>query len=175
MAKQQQPTDDDFKNLIDLLAVYSDASHRIAGMESDVNSDLLELIDEKKSEYATLQRAMTEAETACELICRKHDDWFTEKKSIKTPYGTVSFKKSSKLKSKNEELTIHIIEHDLQNPQKYLREEKHLNLEALELLDDETLSRLKIERVSEDNFSVKEAKVDLGKAVKEAAEEKKAA
>lgn len=168
--------EDDFKNMVDLLAVYSEAANRMSVLQSEINGELLELVDGKKSEYSQLQKALTESETALELLARKHPEWFAEKKSIKTPYGEVKFHSSSKLKVKNEELSIYLIEEMVAaDTTIYIREEKHLNLEALEKLDDDVLMRMKIERVRDDSFSVKEAKLDLGKAVKEAAKKEKVA
>jgi len=52
----------------------------------------------------------------------------------------------------------------------YIRTERKLNLEALEKLSDSELLALRVKRVPTSSFSVKPAKVDMGKAVKEAAE-----
>jgi hypothetical protein len=146
-------------------------------MQGEMNSMFLSLVDDKKGEYATLQKAVTEAETGLEIIARRHPEWFTEKRSIKTPFGTVKFSRSTSLEIKNEELTIKLVRGILvaeaANPQEtedtYIRLVEELDLEALEKLDDELLKRLKVKRVTKDNFSVVAASVDLGKAVKEAA------
>jgi len=174
---------DDFKNFIDLMAVYSTAHHALAEMEAGINQQLLELVDDQRVEYAQIQMTLTESETALEEIARSHPEWFAEKKSVKTPYGEVKFRASSKLAIKNEELTIVLIQRQIEaeesevNPAlgeippsgPLLRHSVALDLEALEKLDDAALKRFRIERVANDNFSVAPAKVNLGKAVKEAA------
>jgi hypothetical protein len=180
-AKTEQPTSEDFKNMVNLLAVFSDASNRLDELEASANGSLLELIDEHKTEYAQLQHTLTETETALEVIALRHPDWFGEKKrSIKTPYGTVKFHASTKLVVKNEEVTLLLLDkHAQENPEfkraDYVRSHEELNIEALEKLDDATLKKFRIERVPNDNFSVVAAKVDMGKAVKEAVEKEAAA
>lgn len=170
----KQPIDeksDDFRNLINLMSVFSESTHRVSEMESAINSELLNMMDEMKKEYSDLQRAMTEAETAIELIARRHPEWFKSKKSVATPYGTLSFRKTTKLEVPNEEASVLLVEQADDLPsEEYLRQETTLNLEALEKLDDAVLRRLRIRRVTDDSFSVKAARVNIGKAVKEAAE-----
>jgi hypothetical protein len=113
------------------------------------------------------------------------------KKSIKTPYGEVSLKKSTALKIENEDVSLVLIEKEIailemkiaaeSNPEtlgvmnarlatlkSLLRPKVELNKEALEKLDDGDLSRFRIVRQENENFSVKPAKIDMGKAVKEA-------
>jgi len=165
-------TSGDYKNLIDLLAVYAGADSRLKAMASEVQESLLETVDERRKEYAELQAAMTDAETAMEIIARRHPEWFASARSIKTPYGVVKFHASAKLVAANEEASIVLIESkcDDEEKAKYLRTETTLNLEALKTLSDAQLKQFRIERVEDDNFSVKASTIDLGKAVKQAAE-----
>lgn len=169
---------DDFKNLCDLLSVFSAGTARLKEMEGEMNALLLDLVDDKRAEYAELQQCVTQAETALEIIARAHPEWFTDKKTVKTPFGTVKFHKSTKLEIKNAELTIALVRSELARGSAdpagveaaYIKQEDTLDVEALEKLDDDTLKRLKVKRVASDNFSAQAASVDLGKAVKEAAE-----
>jgi hypothetical protein len=176
-----QPASEDFSNMVNLLAVYSEASNRLDELQALANGSLLELIDAHKTEYADLQHTLTESETALEVIALRHPEWFAkDKRSIKTPYGTVKFHASSKLEIKNEEVTLLLLDKlAAENKQfkraDYVREKEELNLEALEKLDEATLKKLRIERVPNDNFSVVAAKVNMGKAVKEAVEREAAA
>ena len=164
----------DFQNLVNLLAVYSEASNRLAELQADVNRQTLELIDEHKPEYAALQETLAKSEASLEMISREHPEWFGPRaKSLKTPYGIVKFHASTKLEIPNEEATLLLIERELERdpefPKDAIRTSQALNLEALERLDDSTLKRLRVTRVPNDNFSVKPATIDLGKAVKDAA------
>lgn len=179
--KQNTPDTDssDFKALVDLVALYTDAHNEIAQLEAWANRELIDLLDEKKADYAKLQAVLTESETALEGIALKHPEWFVTRKSIKTPYGTVKLTKSSKLVVSNEEVSILLIQRALENAlgkpaeeslANLLRTHTALNLEALEALDDALLKQFKITRSTTENFSVSPAAVNMGKAVKQAVE-----
>lgn len=168
---------EDFQNLVNLLSVYTEASHRLGEMEANLNAEMMETVDAYKEDYAGLQRTLTEAEKAIELIAVRHySEWFGERKSLKTPYGTVKFVRSTSIVVENEELSVEIIRRDAAkhglDPALLIRTKEELNLEALETLTLEQLKAFKVGRQTKDNFSVVPAKVDLGKAVKEAAEQK---
>jgi hypothetical protein len=152
---------EDFKNMCDLLSVYSEGSAQLKAMQGEMDSMFLSLVDDKKTEYAELQLAVTNAETGLEVIALRHPEWFTEKRIIKTPFGTVKFARSTVLEIKNEE--------PAGTKAQFIRQIEKLDVEALEKLDDDVLKLLKVKRVQKDNFSVVAASVDLGKAVKEAA------
>jgi hypothetical protein len=163
---------EEFSNMVNLMAVYSEASNRLEDLQTSCNGQYLELIDEHKSEYAALQATLTESESALETVALKHPEWFGDKRrSIKTPYGTVKFHRSAKLTITDEEKAILKLKlHAKDNPAfkltDFVAEKEHLNLEALEKLDDAELGRFGIVRVQSSNFSVVPAKVDMGKAVR---------
>jgi len=170
---------EDFKNLVALLAVYSEAENRLDTLQATVNAETLETVDEHKGEYTRLQEAMTKAESALELLARKHPGWFAVRKSIKTPYGEVSLKNNPpKLIVENEELSLVLLEAEATrdekfDPKRFIRERKELDLESLAKLDDEQLKKFRIKREQSDTFGVKAAKTDMGKAVKAAATKEK--
>lgn len=169
-----EPTPD-FRNLVGLLAVFSVATNRLDALQAQVNEAALEVVDEHKKEYGLLQETLVEAESALEVVARRHPDWFIPKKTLKTPYGEVSLKTNPpRLEVKNEEVAILLIEQEAQrdprfDAQAFLRATKSLNLEALGSLNDSTLAKFRIKRTQSDTFAVKAAKLDLGKAVKAAA------
>ena len=180
----------DFTDLVHLMSVFSEAAASISALESSANREFLRVIDARREEYATLQATMTEAETQMEIITRRHDEWFTEKKrSIKTPYGTVKFIRSNPIVVENQELSIVLIEQEIDrqaavigqgvqpefDATALLRRQTALDLEALERLPDAVLKKFRLRRESKDNFSVTPAKVDMGKAVKQAAPEEQPA
>jgi hypothetical protein len=173
MKEQTQP--DDFKNMLDLLAVYTEAQNRLSTMETDASEHLLDFVDDVRGEYSQAQRALTESEAAIISIAGKHPEWFGDKRTIKTPYGQVSCRRTAKLEVPNEEATIILIQNSDLSDDEYLRQNVALNLEALERLEDAELKRLRIRRVTDESISVKAGKVDLGKAVKESPAEKQAA
>jgi len=187
--RQAFEASDDFKQMINLLGILTDASHLLEKLQLRVNEQYLASVDKQKDEYARLQELMTNTETSLEVIARKHPEWFAAKQSIKTPFGTIAFRSSTKLQVDNEELTIVLIQQEFERQEKQvkdgavpfnsvaglLRHRFELDLEELEKLTDADLTHFRIKRVSNDNFSAKPAKVDMGKAVKEAVATEEAA
>jgi hypothetical protein len=163
-----------YSNLINLLSVYAEASNRMGVLQNDADSEFIELIDGRKTEYAQLQQAISDSEAAMEVLALAHPEWFAEAKSVKTPFGTVKLTKSTTLSIKNPEVSLVLIEkhEDPTLADRLIRTEKALNVEALEQLSDEELKALRIKRVTDQKFSVKPASIDLGKAVKSAAAKK---
>ena len=161
-----QPATPDFQEVINLLAVLTEACNRIADIEAASNTGFLEIIDDYKKEFAQCQEARNKAEAALETICRSHPEWFVTAKSIKTPYGKVSFRATEHLEVTNEEATVRLIRAHLPKPLDYLRLVEEPNLESLEALDDSTLEKLMIRREKGESFSATPAKVDFGEAVK---------
>ena len=161
----------DFKNLVDLMAIMAEGSARMGELENGLQQDWIDLVDARRKDYASLQFAIGQAEESIETLALTNPQWFEKSKTLKTPYGTVSFRKSTKLEVKNEEVSLLLLEQLGQDGLPFVRTAKALNLEALEKLDDTELERLRIKRVSTESLSIKPAKVDLGKAVKQAAKE----
>ena len=161
-------TSADYKNLIDLLAVFSEAKQRLAALELDAQSEFTGIIDEARKPYTDAQIAVTQSEAAIVAIAEAHPEWFAARRSLKTPYGTVSVRKTTKLAIPNEEATILLIKQrfDGEKAADFVRSAEALDLEALEKLDDRELKALRIKRVTDDSISLREAKIDLGKAVK---------
>lgn len=172
--------EDDFKNLVDLMSVYAEADNQMAQLVTTVTEGQLDVVDEHKDEYTKLQKTLVEAEAAMEIIARRHPDWFVKKATMGTPYGSVALKKNPpKLVVPNEEVTIALIQAAIkqkgdkdQSLHRLLRVKTELNLEALEDLTDVQLEEYRITRSQSDTFTIKPNKIDLGKAVKEAAQPK---
>jgi hypothetical protein len=176
------PKDDAFEEVVKLMALASDATSRLMEMNAEVDAALLKLIDEHLPEYAKLQAALTQAESAMEIHARTHPQWFASAKTIKTPYGSISFRSGTSLEIKDGEATIRLLralEPRLNQTlgaekapwiaEDYIRQTEEPNVEALEKLPEETLNLFMVKRVTKDNFAFKPATVDFGKAVKEAA------
>jgi len=168
------PSDAEYANLVDLLALHTEATTRMGELENAVQEAYLAIIDENRKLYASLQSMISDSEAAIKLSALQHPEWFQAVKTLKTPYGTVGFRSATKLEVANEEMTIALIER-LPDAELYLRTRKFLNLEALEMLEDFALKGLKIARVTSDKCTVTPAKIDLGKAVKKAAEKEEVA
>ncbi len=174
----------DFLEVVSLLEILTEAATGLSEIEASANGKLLELIGQYKTEYARFQLAATTAETGLESLCRKHPEWFVSAKSITTPFGKVSFHRSTKLIIKDEEATVRLIQARAQlslsaravkgtgevfEAETYIKTVQIPNLEALENLDDRELAEFMVTRERKDNFSASPAKVDFGKAVTEAA------
>ncbi len=158
-------TDPDYKNLIDCLAIHAEATARMGELENDLQQAFLDLVDARRKDYTELQSALTKSTAAIEAAALLHPEWFGKAKSIKTPYGTVAFRKTTKLEVPNEEVSIVLLEQLGQDGLPFLTVKKALNLEALEKLDDKELERIRVRRVTAESFSIRPAKIDMGKAV----------
>ena len=164
----------DFKNLVDLMAIVAEGGARLGELENGLQQDYLDLVDARRKDYASLQFAVGSAEEGIEELATKNPQWFEKSKTLKTPYGSVSFRKSTKLDVKNEEVSIVLLEQLGQDGLPFIRTAKALNLEALEKLDDSELDRLRIKRVTTESMSIKPIKLDMGKAVKQAIKQESA-
>ena len=159
----------DFTNLVNLIAMGAEADARLNELENDLNQEWLAIVDARRADYAKLQKAKAFAEEAMQDAAEMNPQWFAKQKTLKTPYGQISFRRSSKLEVKNEEASIILLEQLGQDGLPFLKTEKRLVLEALEKMDDTELERLRIKRVITETFAIKYAKPDLGKAVAAAA------
>ena len=160
---------EDYTTLTTELEKFTSLSHRLATIEADFQDAVTELIAEVyKDSFADLQGELAETEQKIELLVLKHPEWFAKSKTLKTPFGTVATRSSTKLDVPNEETTIALLELRGEEATPFLRERKYLSIEALEGLDDGDLARLKIQRVTNEKITISPAKVDLGKAVKAA-------
>lgn len=159
----------DYKNLIDLMAIFAEATARMDELENDLNQAWLDLVDARRKDYAKLQGVLGQTEEGIRFLAETNPQWFAKARSLKTPYGTVAFRKSTKLSVANEEVSIVLLEQLGQEGLPFLKNEKRLVLEALEKLDDKELERLRIKRVESETCTIKPAKPDMGKAVAQAA------
>jgi hypothetical protein len=167
--KSEKAEGKDYKNLIDLMAIYAESSARMDELEADLNQAWLDLVDARRADYSKLQLTLSKAEEAIKELSIVNPQWFAKVKTLRTPYGTVAFRRSTKLEVKNEEASIILLEQLGQDGLPFLKTEKTLVLEALEKLDDAELECLRIRRVESESCTIKAAKPDLGKAVAAAA------
>ena len=155
----------DYTNLVDLMAIHSEATARLGELESDLQQAWLDLVDARRPDYTRLQQAHATSAEAVEMLATIHPEWFEKTKTLKTPYGTVAFRSTSKLEVKNEEATILLIERLGDEGAIFLRQTTGLNLDALAMLSDSELKEFRIRRVMAESCKVSPAKIDLGKAV----------
>lgn len=160
----KETTGEDYRTLVDELATLTDAHNRLAALDARFQEAHAELVAEMfRADYAELQEAVAAARERVETLALKHPEWFEKSKTVKTPFGSVAFRSTTKLEVRNEEMTLALAD-GLGKPE-LVREKRELNREALETLDDGELKALKVKRVTSEKCTITPAKVDLGKAV----------
>lgn len=163
---------DDYTVLTEELNQFTRVSNQLAVVESNFQAALADLIGEcYREDFATLQAELTEVEARIETLAIRHPEWFAKTKTIKTPFGSVASRSSTKIDVPNEEATIALLELRGDPAKPFLRERKYLSIESLEALDDAELRILKCQRVTSEKITITAAKVDLGKALKKNAKE----
>ena len=163
---------DDYTKLTEHLEQFTRLSNITAEMEASFQRAMTELIAEcYKDDFVKLQAELAAVEEQIELLAIKHPEWFAKVKTIKTPFGSVASRSTTKIEVPSEEATIALLELRGQEAEPFLRTRKYLSIESLEALDDGELARLKARRVTTEKISISPAKVELGKAVKKAAKE----
>lgn len=160
----------DFTALVGTMETLAQASQQMGVLEAEAQRIYLEAIGETlRADFTRLQETIARAEADAEVLARRNPQWFEKQKSLKTPYGTVGFRSTSRLEVPNEELTLVMLDQEgLRDG--FVRRTEALDLEALERESDEFLARIRVRRVVTESFSAKPAKVELGKAVKAAEE-----
>lgn len=169
-------TTDDYTKLTDALQAHTATTNELAEIEASFQKAIQELIGEcYRANFQALQEQLTKTEEAIELLTLRHPEWFVKTKTLKTPFGSVATRKTTKIDVPNEEATIALLE--LRGPaaEPFLRTRKYLSIEALEALDDGELAQLKLRRVTTDKITITPAKVDLGKTLKKTASKEETA
>ena len=175
--KKEQTVSVDYLEMLELQRCHGEAVNELAKLQAEADDLLNRLLSERKELFGTLTVTVRDLEVALEAISRRHPDWFGDGKTFKTPFGVVRFFTSSELWIQNEELTASRLADAMGNglvPDAALRMVVKINKEVLEGLDEKTLADLGIVRRVKDNFSVKPAKVNLGKAISSADDAEKA-
>lgn len=161
-----------YHKLTEELGAYTRLSNQLAEIEARFQAAITELISEcYRDEFQELTEQLQAVEARIELLALKNPDWFEKTKTVKTPFGTVASRATTKLDVENEEATIAILELRGEQGKPFLRERKYLSIESLEALDDAELQRLKVRRVRTEKITISPAKVDLGKALKKSAKD----
>lgn len=168
------PKPQDFEAIINLLAVLGEANRQLHELQAEIEVAYVALVDARRERYAKLQATVTETEAALEVIARRNPAWFSDKKSIATPYGKVKFTASSEIVAANEEVSIKLIK-AFGREKEFLRQIDELDKEALKNLGDTELAQFGLVRKPKENLKVETQVVDLGKAVKAAEKSERAA
>jgi hypothetical protein len=176
--KPETPTSPDYQNVLDLIQIIAQSVAELADIQSQADQHLYEFFDHfGKNLYSDLQTSIADATAAAEAICRSHPEWFLDRKSLRTPFGTATLRATSSLDIANEELTIALLETAGKTDPEYLlavKITKTVDRAVLSALDDLELKSFRVKRVEGQSFSVKPAEVNLGKAISTGEEKEKA-
>lgn len=167
----------DYQQLLDNMSCLAASTIAMAELQAEVDQEMLDQNDQRRDHYADLQTSIADFTAAIERLCRSHPEWFLDSQSLKTPFGTAKFRASTALEVPDEAMSIILLEKAAENDPSLalaVKTTKALNREVLEKLDDTELKRFRIRRIDTNGFSVKPAKVDLGKAVSAGEETEKA-
>lgn len=163
----------DYTKLVSLLAKFTGATNRLSKLSGAIKERYNRTITTYADDFATLQLILEECQAKVVALAEAHPEWFADSKTITTPYGSVQSRSSSRLEAEDEQKSIELLKQLGTDSEAFLRTVTTLNLEALEILPDEELARIKVKRVKSESITVTPAKVTLGKAAIAAA--KKAA
>jgi len=162
-----------YKDLVDGLAILTECANRLASLETKIKDCYIDAVDEHRKEYAALQEALEKADNAVKDIAGLHPEWFADKKTITTPYGSIQSRSTTKLVVENETETIRLLKQLGPDAAVFVRTKEELDLEALEKLPDAELARILVTRVTTESLTAAPAKLNLGKAAKAAAKKAK--
>jgi hypothetical protein len=163
------------EDLVDALAILSEANTRLVKLQATINDAFLDSIDEHRKEYTALQESIEKATETAITIARMHPEWFADSKTIETLYGSVQSRSTTKLEVANEAVTIQLLQQLGPSSAPFLRTTVTLNLEALNILPDDELKRIRVERVKSESITVKTTAPKLGKSVNAATKKAKKA
>ncbi len=161
-----------YSEINELLADYSAGAAALEGAEAEIKTVQLAAAERLLPRHAEAQVRLTDLEARLRKLSDDHyDELFPEekKRSHDTPFGTLKYRKSSKLKLEDEEKVMLKIERvcaeevsrakSLQHAPRFtldqlVRTHVEPNLEALEAFDDATLRQFGITREREDKFTI---------------------
>lgn len=173
-----------YNGLNEMLARYSELSARLVTIEADVNRSQIAAARPMLPDHANTKAELADIEAELRKIAIASPELFPDdKRTHNTPFGSLSFRKSSYLEIGDEEKTVLRIlvacrkEADraakakvapLFTEETLLRTIQEPNREALEKLTDAQLASFDIERKTEEKFTVKPLEVKADKLVKKA-------
>lgn len=164
------PLPPDLARLHELCKLHAISSRELAVERASLEQEYTAMINRRAPYILEMEEAFKRTLAGIEELVRQHPEWLGEKRSLKTPLGTIKLISSSSLSIADEEVTLtrlFLRGKRVQgfDPADFYRENPTLIKEALEKLDDKTLEKLGVVRFVSDNFSFKLAAVDLKKAL----------
>lgn len=178
-----------YNKLNTLIADYSAKTAELEKVEAGIKSIQLDVTRPVLDAHTRLKSELTDIEAKLrEIADANYDALFPEstKRSHKTPFGALSYHKSTSLDFDDPEKVVLKIEAACEKELKRAKDAKEAplftaqqlvrvhcepNIEGLELLDDKTLAAFGVARVHKDNFKVKPFEMKTDKPAKKLAEE----
>lgn len=161
-------TSPEFQRFIELQKEFLNGENAIAKIDAVVNTKVAAVIAEHTRDWAAATEAHKRIEREIISLAERHPEW-KDGESIKSPFGTVSFRKTTSLEIHNEGASITLIRSVLaRHPlrETAIRTEETINREVLESLTDLELASIGIARSKGVSISVKAKRVDMAKANK---------
>jgi hypothetical protein len=171
-----------YNNMNELLAEFSELNARLAIIEAEVNRSQIEAARPLLPDHANTKARLSDIEAKLRTIAVENPELFPEpKKTHQTPFGAISFRRSTHLDIDDEEKTILKIkvictkesrraslagEPPRFSEETLLRTRQEPDLEALEKFDDAQLLLFDIVRKTDEKFTVKPLEVKADKLVK---------
>lgn len=158
----------DFERLVELQQLFAQSDTALDQVQVDADRALSATTDRAKQSYAAAKTLRDEAEAEIRTLVGRHPEWL-DGRTIRTPYGSIEFRKSSKLEVASDEATVALIDAiytrpgATHRPDQLVRTVREPNLEVLDTLSDDELKKVGIVRKSTESITVKRAKVELGK------------
>lgn len=161
---------DQYNAINTLLSKYSELSAALESAEAEIKTVQLAAARDLLPKHAAAKVALGELEGALRKLSDRHytELFPDEKRTHKTPFGAIEYRKSSSLEVEDEEKSIlkikvacteELARRSEGRPpcfteDQLIRTREELNLEALAQLDDTTLAMFGIVRVCKDNFKL---------------------
>lgn len=173
---KDQILEDGFARFIELQENHTRLSQELAQLEVTINREAMAAASSNAEAYVVLQEEIGKLEIELKLLFERHPEWRGDHKSVTTPYGSVKQHTSKELDVPNDAMTVALIEGRATlekgfKAEDFLHITKKPNLEALERLNDDELSKLGVNRLKKETITVKPAKVSVSKAVNAAKQE----
>ena len=161
----------DYTAITHLLNEFTQTRLGIAALEIQIQKAMQDIARQHVENLTALQFQSAELEETIRRLALRHPDWFKEKRTLSTPFGTVAMRRVTTLIIPDEEKTLRILAENEDLAVQFLRIKTEINREALDCIDDDgLLKKLKVHRETEDTVKITEAKAQTAKALKAAKE-----
>ncbi|HSI11747.1 MAG TPA: host-nuclease inhibitor Gam family protein [Chthoniobacter sp.] len=163
---------DDFDIISRRLELYAKSTTARDLIKLELEQEHQKALTARKSQIDKQEKRIEFAENVILMIAAEHPEWFTDKKSLVTPFGSINSRATTSHKVSDEQHTIRLIkaaatrtDDEIQRARLLglIRVKEELNLEAVECLSEKELNALRIVRVKGASLSITIAKAGAKK------------